>query len=411
MVLTIRWNKPMMRAVAVLLAVVLCAGILQAIYERFVIEGMTAKKTPLQLEALTAAVNKFPHSSRLQARVAEVLLGRSLEDSDLLSPAEAAAERAVYLSPFNAKYYLLIAAAKGVRGEVDAEEMHLRAALALAPHNTQTHWRLANVVTADQSLLAATMDLLWQLTEGDLAIMEQATGSLSKNRVQLAQFLLRHARIEDAVRIVRELEPGERLATPEMGEFLNLLIAEGKTVLAHQLWFDSRYQPKDKRALLSNGSFEEASPVHFSQFEWQLRSNEYAQLTLDHYVSHTGAKSLRIDFFGIDTTRLTNEIRQTTVVQPGTQYRLTCFVRTARLLTPEGPRLTVTTSDAAQIIAQTAPINGESSDWQPLTLDFTAPTQTSVIVVTIQRLPKRNYDDPTQGTIWFDDFTLTALSK
>ena len=416
-----------MRAAVVLVTLVLCAGLLRLIYERFVIDGIVTQKALPQLEPLAAAAQAFPRSARLQARVAETLLSQPLEYAEILSPAETAAELAVLRSPFDAKYRLLLATVKSVKGDREAEEKQLQAALSLAPHNTQIHWRLANtllragktaeaaeefriVVTADPALLASTLDLLWQQTEGDREILVRATGERAKNRVQLARFLLQQSRDDEALRIVREIERSERTTTPEMGEFLNELIAGGKISIAHQLWMDSQGLANDQRSLIWNGSFEGASPAHFSQFEWQLRSNEYAQLTLDQYLAHTGSKSLRVDFFGRDTTRLTNEIKQTIVVQPGMRYRLTCFVRTAKLLTPEGPRLAVTTPDAARVVAQTAPINTESSDWQLLTLDFAAPAQTAILLVTVQRIPRTNYDDPTQGTIWFDDFTLTALS-
>ena len=167
--------------------------------------------------------------------------------------------------------------------------------------------------------------------------------------------------------------------------------------------------PDGKRSLLWNGSFEAASPANLSQFEWQLRSNEYAQLALDPYVAHTGAKSLRLDFFGRDTTRLSNEIKQLIVVRPGGRYRLTCFVKTAKLMTPEVPRIVVTTPDATQTLGATHPINAEAADWQQFTLEFTAPAKTAGLLVSVQRIPKAGYDDPTQGTIWFDDFALTEL--
>jgi tetratricopeptide (TPR) repeat protein len=428
MTFTLHLHKAVIQAAVVLVTLVICVGLLRFIYERFAIDAMLAKKALIQLEVLGTAVQAFPRSARLQARVAEVLLSQPLAYTEILSPAETAAELAAMRSPFNARYRLLLASVKGIKGDRDAEEKHLRAALTLAPHNTQFHWRLANtllragkiteaadefriVVTADPALLASTLDVLWQLTEGDREALVRATGERARNRVQLARFLLQQSRGEEALRVVREIERSERVATPEMGEFLNDLIAGGKMAIAHQFWIESQGSADAQTSLIWNGSFEGASPAHFSQFDWQLRSSEYAQLTVDQYLAHTGGKSLRLDFAGRDTTRLTNEIKQTIVVQPGTRYRLTCFVKTARLLTPEGPRLAVTTPDAAKVLFQTAPINAESSEWQPLTLEFTAPLQSAVFLVTVQRTPSTNYDDPTQGTIWFDDFTLTALSS
>ncbi len=403
-----------------------CLGLLWLIYGRFVVGVLATKSTSVQQAALASALRSFPNSPRLQARYADILLQQVLASPQAVVEAETAAARAVQLSPFEVKNYLLLAAARSVSGDLAGEETQLREALAVAPHNTQIHWRLANVllrngkmepaldefrsaITANPTLLPLSLDLLWQLAEGDLPTLKQATGEKTKNQLVLAQFLLQKSRVAEALQIVNQIDPEARLAAPEIGGFLNDLLASGKFEAAHQLWMIMCAPRDNTQPLLWNGSFETASPAHLSQFDWQLRSSEYARLTLDDYVAHTGSKALRLDFSGRDTTRLSNEIRHLIVLQPGMRYRLSCFVRTAKLLTPEGPRIAITTQDASRVIAATNPINTESADWQPLTLDFTAPSPTLALLVTVQRLSKTSYDDSTHGTIWFDDFSLTVL--
>ncbi len=415
-----------MRTIVFFVALILCFSLLRLIYERFVISVLATKSTAVQQAALASALHSFPTSPRLQARYADVLLQQVLESPQTIVQAETAAMRAVQLSPFDAKNYLLLAAAKSVNGELAAEATHLQEALAVAPSNAQIHWRLANVllrsgkievavdefrsaVTANPALLPLSLDLLWQLADGELNKLKQATGDKPGNQLVLAQFLLQKSRVDDAIQIVNQIDPETRLAAPETGGFLNDLLTGGKLEAAHQLWMALRGSRDDNQPLLWNGSFETASPAHLSQFDWQLRSSEYAQLTLDSYVVHSGTKALRLDFTGRDTTRLSNEIRQMIVLRPGARYRLSCFVRTAKLFTPEGPRVAITTQDGARVIAATNPITTEAANWQPLTLDFSAPPQTAALLVTVQRLPKTSYDDPTHGTIWFDDFSLTAL--
>jgi hypothetical protein len=48
----------------------------------------------------------------------------------------------------------------------------------------------------------------------------------------------------------------------------------------------------------------------------------------------------------------------------------------------------------------------DSDDWQKLTVSFVAPANQAAVTLAIVRIPKFSYDDPTRGTIWFDDFTL-----
>lgn len=426
MVFTIQLAKPIIRLTLMGLTFVFCLVVLWFVYARFVVNVLTAKKSAASVEMIAAGALRFPLAARLQARLADVLLGQSAQDSRFIAQAEEAAERAVKLSPFDARYRLLLAATKSLSGQPETQETALRAALALAPHNTQIHWQLANVllragklepalaefrvaVTAAPNLLPMSLDLLWQMADEDINVLAQATGEAPKNRLVLAQFLLQKSRLDDAVRLFSQMEKADRLAAPEAGNFVNALLGAGKFEMAHQLWTALLATPESQPTLLWNGSFEAASPAHLSQFDWQLRGSEYAQLTLDSYVAHTGTKSLRLDFFGRDTTRLTNEIKHLIVVRPGARYRLTGFVRTAKLQTPEGPRLVVMTPDGARALATTAPINAAATDWQAYSVDFTAPPQTPALLVTVQRTPKTSYDDPTQGTLWFDDFSLTEL--
>lgn len=426
MVFIVNLDKLILRITLIVLTVVFSIGILRLVYVRFIVNFLTAKERAVSVEMLAAAVSSLPHSARLQARFADVLLGQSAQDSQRIVQAEEAVGHAINLSPFNARFRLLLAVTKSLSGQPESQETPMRAALSLAPHNTQIHWRLANVllraekleesldefrvaVTADSNLLPVSLDLLWQMADGEITPLVRATGERAKNRLVLAQFLMQKSKIDDAVRLFSQIEKTDRLATPETGNFVNALLAAGKIEMAYQLWTELLEPPDGQQSLLWNGSFENASPSHLNQFDWQLRGCEYAQLSIDSYLAHTGTKSLRLDFFGRDTTRLTNEIKQLIVVRPGTRYRLSGFIRTAKLQTPEGPRLVVMTQDGTHSIAASAPVKAAATDWQAYTVDFTAPPKTPALMVAVQRIPKTSYDHPTQGTIWFDDFTLTEL--
>src|SRR5438045_9223265 len=94
-------------------------------------------------------------------------------------------------------------------------------------------------------------------------------------------------------------------------------------------------------SLVWNGSFEGKILKGFEQFDWTIGQSQYARIAITSGIAHSGARSLRIDFAGRDTTRLDEEIKQLVLVKPGVRYRLECFIKTEGLLTPEGPRLAV----------------------------------------------------------------------
>ena len=150
---------------------------------------------------------------------------------------------------------------------------------------------------------------------------------------------------------------------------------------------------------------------NFSQFDWTFGRSEYARLTIDTSRPHSGSRSLKIEFLSRDTTELKDEIRQLVVLRPGARYRLECYVKSEGLAAPEGPRLVVT-DKSSNWIAQSDPIALGSNDWKLLSVEFVAPKvadASSAVYISIKRKPKYDYDEPTRGALWFDDFTMKEL--
>jgi hypothetical protein len=112
----------------------------------------------------------------------------------------------------------------------------------------------------------------------------------------------------------------------------------------------------------------------------------------------------------LDTTRLDNEIKQLIPVRPGARYSLECYAKTSGLETPEGPRVVVSGPGSPDWIAASQPVAQGTNDWQRLSVDFVGPQvgngANSAVYVSIKRKPKFSYDEPTRGSVWFDDFLL-----
>jgi hypothetical protein len=249
------------------------------------------------------------------------------------------------------------------------------------------------------------LPLLWSLSNGDVKALSAATPPTSKAQLELAIYLLRQLRVQEATDVFISVDARERRIRDETGSFLQALINSGMVDLARRLWVETITDDRQAQdALVWNGSFE-ADPVRaLSQFDWSLTGNRFAKVAVDNANAHTGSRSLRVSFNGIDTTRLENEIRQLVVVQGGKRYRLECYVRTKDFDSPEGPRLVVTAANAeiasSQLVAQ------GSADWHAIAVEFTAPAGAKSVNISIRRIPKFSYDDPTKGTVWFDDFVL-----
>jgi hypothetical protein len=140
-----------------------------------------------------------------------------------------------------------------------------------------------------------------------------------------------------------------------------------------------------------------------NQFNWGIRLNKFAWVAIDRSVARTGGRSLKVVFAGLDTTTLSDQVQQTMVLKPGGGYNLECYAKAIDLITPEGPRIAIIGQGG--LIGESSPVIADSSDWQRLTISFVAPAN-GVVTLAIVRTPKFSYDDPTRGTIWFDDFAL-----
>jgi hypothetical protein len=409
--------------VAVLVVATACSVVLAVMMAANLVSGVLAdERAKVNSGVIASGIEYAPNSALLHARLAQE--GLAEEERDLIS-LESHAVRAIHLSPWDYNHRLLLAAIEEAKGDREAAEKSLRDALKLAPNNTNVHWRLANLLfrqgkiaqslgefrfstASDPSLLPGTLDLIWRASGGNPVALEAVTARDSKARLVLAQFLIKQARVPEAASLIKDIDRSLRLS-PDLSAALNSLIARGYIEQARDLWISLISEGADysASALIWNGGFESEILSDFAQFDWALNPSEYARFTVDTSTAHTGSSSLRIDFLGRDTTRLDGELRQLVVVRPGARYRLECYVKVEGLVTTEAPRVVVSNIAQPGELGSSGPITESAAGWQRLAFDFVAPEGSRAVYVTFRRIPKFSYDDPTRGTVWLDDFSLT----
>lgn len=429
MTIEVRVNNLAKRAGIALVGLIACALLLLAAATNCTVGLLTDPRVNVSRELLAAGTAFVPRSSPLNARLAEMELQD--EDRDILS-IERRATLAMNSSPWDYRYRLLLATVKEAQGDRPAAEQALQQALALAPNNTEVHWRFANLLlrqgrltravvefraanAANISLLAGTLDLLWRVSSGSLPTVQAVTPKDPRSQLILAQFLLKQSRAADAITVCSGIERDSLVGLPEFSPFIDSLVSQGRLDEARGLWFGvvgGIYgRPGNPLPGMWNGSFESNIDRNLAQFDWTVSGNEYATPSVDSNASHSGNRSLRIDFTGRDTTRLDGQVKQLLLIKPGARYRLECYAKTVRFESPEGPRIVVADFSNSSEIAASGPIPNGSEDWRLISIDFKAPASGRAAVVTIKRVPKFSFDKPTRGTIWLDDFVLTEIDK
>lgn len=402
-------------------AVVALSGLV--IYSHFLVRALADPRTAFNQYALNLAAQQMPNSARIHLRLAEA----ATTNADAAAPQHAA--RAVNLAPWNYQAWRALAVAQETHGDESAEQS-LRTAARLAPHHAEVNWQLANLllrrgqlaaslapfrvaVASNNELRAIVYDLLWQASSGDLNTLSRMAGDDPEAQLALAQFLTEQSRAADAINVFRAVAPRARLASTRTAGFITSLLNAGQYETARALWLEvigARLNvalPVDEP--IWNGGYELDALPHLNHFDWTISPSEYARIGLDRAARHGGERSLKITFIGRDTTRLDGEVKQLVALRPGASYRLEAYARAADLIASEGPRLALLKGN--EVVVASAPIAAGTTDWQHLTVDFTAPADNAAKYVAIVRQPRFSYDEPMRGAVWFDDFKLTEQAR
>jgi tetratricopeptide (TPR) repeat protein len=428
-VLDIKVNSISAKIVVTSAALLLCAALAVLAITGVIAGLLTDQRTRVGKELLSKGVKYAPYSAPLRARLAEAEM---LSEERDLSVAESQARLAITFAPWDYNHRMLLAGIEEAKGDRASAEDALLDALKLAPNYTVVHWRLANVLLRQgklgkslsefraannfsNALLPSSLDLVWKVSSGNLAAVQAITPDEARAKIVLVQFLIQQSRAAEAAGIFSSIDPDARLAQPETSGIISALISGGHFELARFLWADtiSHGSAKRDQALGSiwNGDFESDIRDKFAHFDWTIGQSAYARANVSRETAHSGARSLRIDFTGRDTTRLDDEVSQRFLVRGGARYKLDFFVKTDGLVTPEGPRIVVADSKSSPAIAASEPAPAGSNDWRHASVEFVAPSTASSLVLAIRRIPKFSYDNPTSGTIWFDDFSLIEQGK
>ena len=442
--LDLRLDDPAARVTSIGAVIGLCASLLYAILCDFLVGALTDERIRMTVDAppasfitapfmdervginpdvLAAVARHLPNSPRLHLN-----LGQYERYEEDWSAAEFHAKRAIDLSPYDYRPHLLLSTIQENRDHLQAAEESVRAALKLAPGNLEAHWQLGALLLRKGNLagsleefhaaasghtayLQPALKVVWSGSAENVDAVRAVTPDNPKDKLGLARFLLEQSRPSESAAVFRQIDHDPLLGDQETSHYLTALIATGHLRLARDLWCwllrRAGEAPEQTANLIWNGGFESDILVDFAQFDWSIQPNNYARISIDGNTVHTGNRSLRIDFIGRETTRLEDEIKQLVLVRPGARYRLQYCVKTERLSAPEGPRVVVSGRTSRERMAASDPVPAGSSDWQQGTLEFTATAP--AVIIAIQQKPRFSYEDPTHGTVWFDDFEIQQV--
>jgi len=400
-------------------------GFIGVIRSHSAVRTIADRRFAVTRTALISTASRLPDSPRVLFQLAEAEMTETASDMQYLAQAQMHVTRAINLSPWDYRFWQVLATAQDADNKPEAAERSLITAARLAPNYVEVNWALANLMlrqgklneslkpfqvaaSANSDLLPTAFDLLWQASRGDLELLKSLAGDSAKVQLALTQFLAEQSQAAAAIAIYRGIDAGKKIGSPYAAAFISSLISANQQATARALWLDSIKALMGQTVvdgLIWNGGFETDPLKQFNHFDWTISPSNYARIGFDRNVVHGGGRSLKLIFAGRDTTKLEGEIKQLVALKPGARYRLECYAKAASLVTPEGPRLALLGKDG--VLSVSEPVVADSDEWQNLAINFTSPPQAMNTYVAIVRIPRFSYDSPTRGTVWFDDFTLT----
>ena len=305
-------------------------------------------------------------------------------------------------------------------GDNDGALAALNEAVRWAPYYEHPRWQRGNLLlrmgryeeafadlrqaaASNRKLLPNLMDLAWGLTGADAQRTETLLRISNDNdRLAFARFLAGKGKGADVVDQVRLLTTP--LSDENMQELMRLLSAGRDVSGPFRLGTGTQ-----KVGEIINGGFEEPVLVNSSPIGWVVsHSQTRPMLTLNVSEKAGGQRSLQVSFGG-EWDASAPTLSQNVVVQSGQRYRLNFAVKTNELVTGGPPRIQVTDTTSHQILGKSDTFPRTTNSWQQMNVEFTVPTNSTVVVINLARENCASAPCPIFGVMWLDEFSLEKL--
>ena len=335
---------------------------------------------------------------------------------------------AVYLNPYESRYWLDLASAYHVAGRIDEQTQSVEQAVEADPTTPNVAWAAANiflvrgnvgkalpyfhtVLANDPDAVDAALRLCWRASGDTNLIFDKALPRRSDIYLQFLNLLVSKQEVEPARNAWDHLIGLQQTFPPKLTfPYFRLLIAKREVAAAQTAWqelanIDPSLKPylASPQDLIVNGGFEEN--VLNGGFDWWYELKPHAALAIDISEFSSGTRSLSITFDGQNPADA--GIFQFVAVKPATDYEFSAEYRTEDVETASGPRFAIVDAYTNASYVLTDDLRG-TNPWRLLHARFHTDPNTSLLLVTIIRQPAQPL---IRGKLWIDDLKLVEREK
>ena len=356
---------------------------------------------------------------------AAVLHERSLEAGDL-ETALREYETAAALAPNNYLLWLSLGSAKGRAGDLGGAESAFRRAYDLAPNYARTNWALGNflfrqerdgeafpllkkAIAADPSYALPAASIALLVADNDTNVVRQQFQNDARIDVALALLLVQQKRIDEAMLIWNGLGPipDERQFQDSKKQLRQWVLESKRFEFAVGMFGDGNGDGEiPSVGKITNPGFE--LPVvtdNANPFEWKISRSTYPQIAITDSQKQSGKFSLIVVLNGNEYKEFRG-FSQLVAVRSATNYDLRFNYRSDLSSKAQFMCEIASATDGKRLAI--SPAIQPSPGWTAITVDFSMPEDVDGIELRLIRSDCIASACAATGSIWFDDFSLTA---
>jgi hypothetical protein len=270
---------------------------------------------------------------------------------------------------------------------------------------------IRRALLVDPSMTSSAIDQCWRSDPHVGPILEKVLPEKTEYFRTAMAYFLAQKQVEAAVAVwKKERTIGLPAEISDGIPLVDELVAEDRVSEASQVWQENLRAakwPRDaarEESMVSNGGFEQE--VANGGFDWREVAVDGASFDFDSMAPHAGSRSLRVAFDGTGNVDF-HHLIQDVLVEPGTHYHFSAFLRTEAITTDRGPGFEIyDPQHLSEVHTITAELVG-TNPWTLVQADVAAGSETRLLRIVLRRLPSWKFDNKLRGTVWVDDVALT----
>lgn len=393
------------------LATLATLGLSVPLWAQFRVARLAAQGTQ---ESLQAAVALQPRNAELHNRLGRVLLYSPLGDT---ARTMAELQRAVELDPRNGSYWMDLALAREIQGDLEGAAAAIRKARSAEPRTPVLLWHEANfdirrgrlehalgllreLMQNAPEYTARVLPLFSRVTEPAVLLRDVVPGTRPAMDAAL-EFIRREDHLSAAAvawdRLLQMSDP----PTGQVRPLLDWLIARGQADLAVRVWQEAAQRawipisPEAARAPFYNGDLHQ--PLEDFGFDWRVLPHPEASVWIEGRGPEPGLNSLCVQFDPEARASYGNVVHYVPV-QPNFHYSLRAAMRSDRLAARAGAFLHISDPARPSLAARTDAITGSGS-WRDVLLTMETGPETRLLVVRLLRPAPVVAEEPGSGLV------------